>query len=221
MGAPAGGVSIKRREFMGRRRCPRPSSRATSSEASPATCRISEAVSPTGSNLLASVALLFCTFDAVLTHPDNDFVLQQLEQLRFELHNLDDTAAFESLLATLSQRHSGHGAHGRVRARDDGGVRRRGPGLAACCSVRRLAARSATPRSRGRPSPVWASSTNAAVVTVRKAVLKHEDVSMAVLCQPVVQARYAFVLHTTNPQTSDPNEIYGEVVCGDGRGAGG
>ena len=45
---------------------------------------------------------------------------------------------------------------------------------------------------------------------------KAGDVSMAVLCQPVVQARYAFVLHTTNPQTSDPNEIYGEVVCGMG-----
>jgi len=39
---------------------------------------------------------------------------------------------------------------------------------------------------------------------------------MAVLCQPVVQARYAFVLHTVNPQTSNPDEIYGEIVCGMG-----
>jgi hypothetical protein len=32
----------------------------------------------------------------------------------------------------------------------------------------------------------------------------------------VVQSRYAFVLHTTNPQTNDADEIYGEVVCGMG-----
>ena len=65
---------------------------------------------------------------------------------------------------------------------------------------------------------MWASKYNERAVLScrRKAGLKHEDVSMAVLCQPVVQARYAFVLHTTNPQTSDPNEIYGEVVCGMG-----
>lgn len=39
---------------------------------------------------------------------------------------------------------------------------------------------------------------------------------MAVLCQPVVQARYAFVLHTVNPQTQNSDEIYGEIVCGMG-----
>ena len=64
---------------------------------------------------------------------------------------------------------------------------------------------------------VWASKYNErAVLSCRKAGIKHEDVSMAVLCQPVVQAQYAFVLHTTNPQTGDANEIYGEMVCGMG-----
>ena len=64
---------------------------------------------------------------------------------------------------------------------------------------------------------VWASKYNErAVLSCRKAGLTHEDVSMAVLCQPVVQARYAFVLHTVNPQTGNPDEIYGEIVCGMG-----
>ena len=62
---------------------------------------------------------------------------------------------------------------------------------------------------------VWASKYNErAVLSCKKASLKHADLSMAVLCQPVVRARYAFVLHTINPQNNDDNEIYGELVCG-------
>lgn len=40
------------------------------------------------------------------------------------------------------------------------------------------------------------------------------DIRMAVLCQRVVQARYAFVIHTTNPSTGDEGEIYAEAVLG-------
>ena len=83
------------------------------------------------------------------------------------------------------------------------------------------------PASRGATGDAalaWAAITGVggskynerAVLSCRKAGLKHEDVSMAVLCQPVVQSQYAFVLHTTNPQTGDAGEIYGEVVCGMG-----
>jgi alpha-glucan,water dikinase len=35
-----------------------------------------------------------------------------------------------------------------------------------------------------------------------------------VLIQEVVQADYAFVAHTVNPSSSDPNELYAEVVVG-------
>ena len=49
---------------------------------------------------------------------------------------------------------------------------------------------------------------------MQKAGLNHDDLNMAVLCQPVVNAKYAFVLHTVHPQTNDQTEIYGELVCG-------
>ena len=64
---------------------------------------------------------------------------------------------------------------------------------------------------------VWASKYNErAVLSCKKAGLNHDDLNMAVLCQPVVNAKYAFVLHTVHPQTNDQTEIYGELVCGMG-----
>ena len=49
---------------------------------------------------------------------------------------------------------------------------------------------------------VWASKWNArAESSMRKAGLQHSPLQMAVLCQPVVPARYAFVAHTSNPIT--------------------
>ncbi|CAJ1410235.1 unnamed protein product [Effrenium voratum] len=42
------------------------------------------------------------------------------------------------------------------------------------------------------------------------------DLNMAVLVQELLPAKYAFVLHTKNPFTNDPNEVYGEVVPGRG-----
>lgn len=62
---------------------------------------------------------------------------------------------------------------------------------------------------------VWASKWNErAFISCKKANLNHADLSMAVLCQQVVDARYAFVIHTTNPTSGDPHELYAEVVCG-------
>jgi alpha-glucan,water dikinase len=37
---------------------------------------------------------------------------------------------------------------------------------------------------------------------------------MAVLVQQVIEAEYAFVIHTVNPFTNDGNELYAEVVLG-------
>jgi alpha-glucan,water dikinase len=37
---------------------------------------------------------------------------------------------------------------------------------------------------------------------------------MAVLVQEIVNADYAFVIHTTNPSSGDSSEIYAEVVKG-------
>ena len=51
---------------------------------------------------------------------------------------------------------------------------------------------------------VWASKWNSrAVSSLRKAGLQHQHLQMAVLCQPVIAAQYAFVAHTTNPVTGN------------------
>lgn len=36
---------------------------------------------------------------------------------------------------------------------------------------------------------------------------------MAVLVQEIINADYAFVIHTTNPSSEDSSEIYAEVTC--------
>ncbi|QDZ23333.1 alpha-glucan water dikinase [Chloropicon primus] len=62
---------------------------------------------------------------------------------------------------------------------------------------------------------VWASKFNLrAYYSLNKARLNFMDVRMAVLIQKVVNAEYAFVIHTTNPSTGDEGEIYCEVVKG-------
>jgi len=64
---------------------------------------------------------------------------------------------------------------------------------------------------------VWASKYNErAYVSTKRVGIGFNDVSMAVLVQRVVSARYAFVIHTTNPMTGDENEIYCELVKGMG-----
>jgi alpha-glucan,water dikinase len=62
---------------------------------------------------------------------------------------------------------------------------------------------------------VWASKYNdRAYVSTRKVGIPFDAVRMAVLCQAVVPARYAFVIHTTNPTTGDEGEVYCELVRG-------
>jgi len=62
---------------------------------------------------------------------------------------------------------------------------------------------------------VWASKWNErAYVSRCVRGIPHEGLFMAVLIQQVVKAKYAFVIHTTNPFTSDANELYAEIVPG-------
>ena len=64
---------------------------------------------------------------------------------------------------------------------------------------------------------VWASKWNDRAYLSRRALgILHDELSMAVLIQEVVEADYAFVIHTANPITSDLGEIYGEIVLGMG-----
>ncbi|KAJ6430414.1 hypothetical protein OIU84_021748 [Salix udensis] len=62
---------------------------------------------------------------------------------------------------------------------------------------------------------VWASKWNErAYFSTRKVKLDHDYLCMAVLVQEVINADYAFVIHTTNPSSRDSSEIYAEVVKG-------
>jgi alpha-glucan,water dikinase len=62
---------------------------------------------------------------------------------------------------------------------------------------------------------VWASKWNErAYYARRNAGLSDEQLVMSVLVQPVVEARYAFVLHTVDPATGNPDDLYGELVWG-------
>ncbi|XP_024989690.1 alpha-glucan water dikinase, chloroplastic-like [Cynara cardunculus var. scolymus] len=62
---------------------------------------------------------------------------------------------------------------------------------------------------------VWASKWNErAYFSTRKVKLDHDLLCMAVLVQEIINADYAFVIHTTNPSSGDSSEIYAEVVKG-------
>ena len=64
---------------------------------------------------------------------------------------------------------------------------------------------------------VWASKYNERAYTSTKRVgLDYDSISMSVLVQQVVDAKYAFVIHTKNPINDDPDEIYVELVRGMG-----
>ena len=62
---------------------------------------------------------------------------------------------------------------------------------------------------------VWASKwADRAWLSRRTAGIADDSLKMSVLLQPMLPARYAFVLHTTHPLTHDPHTLLGEVVCG-------
>jgi len=62
---------------------------------------------------------------------------------------------------------------------------------------------------------VWASKWNdRAYYSCKKANIGVEFVQMAVLVQRLVEAEYAFVIHTVNPSNDDANYMYAEVVVG-------
>ncbi|KAI3467562.1 hypothetical protein Pfo_024225 [Paulownia fortunei] len=62
---------------------------------------------------------------------------------------------------------------------------------------------------------VWGSKWNErAYFSTRKVKLDHGYLCMAVLVQEIINADYAFVIHTTNPSSGDSSEIYAEVVKG-------
>lgn len=62
---------------------------------------------------------------------------------------------------------------------------------------------------------VWASKFNErALLATKKLGLKMNQINMAVLVQRVIPAKYAFVIHTTNPMTDNEDEVYCEACIG-------
>jgi alpha-glucan,water dikinase len=71
------------------------------------------------------------------------------------------------------------------------------------------------PAAAGRIKQVWASKWNDRAWFSRQARgFPHQSMFIAVLIQEVVEAEYAFVIHTANPLTGNRAELYAEVVPG-------
>jgi len=71
------------------------------------------------------------------------------------------------------------------------------------------------PAAAQRMRQVWASKWNDRAYYSRRARgLPHDSMFMAVLIQEVVEAEYAFVIHTVNPVNGKRGELYAEVVAG-------
>ena len=154
-------------------------------------------------NVPASVALPFMVFEKVLASRENSAVAEEYRELSRKV----DTAQAEAVAPLLL------------------GLRE---------AVQRVilpeelkAALRATMLSGGLPAPpgwdepwkcitrVWASKWNErAFWSRRTAGFPHEKLVMAVLIQQVVEAGYAFVLHTSNPATRKKDELFGEIVIG-------
>jgi len=66
-----------------------------------------------------------------------------------------------------------------------------------------------------RIKQVWASKWNDRAYFSRQARgFPHDAVQMAVLIQEVIEAEFAFVIHTVNPFSGNRDEVYAEVVLG-------
>ena len=170
---------------------------------------------PNWIQLPASVALPFGTFDATLNDPMNAQVKTKLESQILALKQFDDSKdgdGFRALIDDIKSTISSLKPPNALQSE-----------LESCFTKEKLSWPGDLETSeQGQEAwrticAVWASKYNErAVLSCKKAGLNHDDLNMAVLCQPVVNAKYAFVLHTVHPQTNDQTEIYGELVCGMG-----
>lgn len=62
---------------------------------------------------------------------------------------------------------------------------------------------------------VWASKFNErAYLATKKLGVTLDQIYMAVLVQKVIPSEYAYVIHTSNPTNSNPDEIYAESCLG-------
>ncbi|KAL5552841.1 hypothetical protein UlMin_040242 [Ulmus minor] len=159
---------------------------------------------PSWVGIPTSVALPFGVFEKVLSEGSNKEVAGKVENLKRKLKE-GDVSALKEIRETVLQLKAS-------------------PQL-----VQEL---ETTMKSSGMPWPgdegeqrweqawlaikkVWASKWNErAYFSTKKVKLDHDYLCMAVLVQEIINADYAFVIHTTNPSSGDSSEIYAEVVKG-------
>lgn len=159
---------------------------------------------PTWIGIPTSVALPFGVFEKVLSDDLNQGVAAKLEILKKKLHGGDfralsdirrtvlDLSAPPQLIKELKDKMQGSGMPW---PGDEGQKRWEQAWMAI--------------------KKVWASKWNErAYFSTRKVKLDHDYLCMAVLVQEIINADYAFVIHTTNPSSGDSSEIYAEVVKG-------
>ncbi|KAL1550865.1 alpha-glucan, water dikinase [Salvia divinorum] len=159
---------------------------------------------PSWVNIPTSVALPFGTFEAVLSDNSNQVVAEKLLLLKRKLYEGDfsflgeirntvlELSAPPQLIKELKEKMQ---SSGMPWPGDEGAERWEQAWMAI--------------------KKVWASKWNErAYLSTRKVKLDHDCLCMAVLVQEIVNADYAFVIHTTNPSSGDSSEIYAEVVKG-------
>ncbi|XP_024042608.1 alpha-glucan water dikinase, chloroplastic isoform X5 [Citrus clementina] len=163
---------------------------------------------PSWIGIPTSVALPFGVFEKVLSDNINQAVAEKLQILKQKLGE-EDHSALREIRETVLQM--------------------KAPNQLNLFQVQELKTKM---KSSGMPWPgdegeqrweqawmamkkVWASKWNErAFFSTRRVKLDHEYLCMAVLVQEIINADYAFVIHTTNPSSGDSSEIYAEVVKG-------
>ena len=64
---------------------------------------------------------------------------------------------------------------------------------------------------------VWASKFNERVyISTKKTGFGLKNIKMSVLCQKIIPAEYAYVIHTKNPTNNNSDEVFAEAVVGMG-----
>ncbi|XP_062110381.1 alpha-glucan water dikinase, chloroplastic isoform X2 [Humulus lupulus] len=159
---------------------------------------------PSWVGIPTSVALPFGCFEKVLSADSNKEVARKLETLKKKLKNAEFDS-LEEIRETVLQLEAP-------------------PQLVQELKTTMLGSGMPWPGDEGEQrwnqawmaiKRVWASKWNErAFFSTRKIKLDHDYLCMAVLVQEIINADYAFVIHTTNPSSGDSSEIYAEVVKG-------
>jgi len=152
-----------------------------------------------------SVALPFGVFEKVLSVEQNEAIAERSRGLTERFRNsTEDDAVIAPLLAELRQTLLELAAPDELIA-----DLRRVMDAAGLCWPENWE------EAWTRIKQVWASKWNARAYWSRQtAGIAHEELSMAVLVQEVVEAEYAFVIHTANPINGNRDEIFAEIVLG-------